>query len=133
MAIIVGVAVYLFSGVVLRQWLDLRASDGSQLKQFPAWRMFSDVSRGVTQVRYFVRHPDGTRRRIDRFEVLNQDRLDQPHGVWRLKGRREALTLGKRICRRLGRGAQVEMLTRTVAKGDWTRPRRHRKVCTEKP
>jgi hypothetical protein len=131
LTIVVGVALYLFSGVVLRQWLGLRSSDGSQVKYFPAWRMFSDVSEGVMQVRFLERRPDGAKRRIDRFDALNVDRFEQPRGVWRVKGRREALALGTRLCRVLGPGAQVEMITRSVADGDWTRPRRNRKVCEE--
>lgn len=115
------VLAFLCSGMVLRQALDLKEIDGIALHSAPQWIMFSNVGLGAIQVRYVQVHPDGTRTRLDRFEVLGASVLDQPRGVWRVHGREGAKKLGRKLCRRLGLDADVRVFARTARRTGWVR------------
>jgi hypothetical protein len=123
------VTAYLLSGLVLRQGFGLER--GPLSRWFPVWLMFSGASRGVTQVRYVDRSGKHGRE-LDRFSVLGLDPLDQSRGVWRLWGHRQADALGKKLCRKLGTGAKVEMVTRTARAGGWSDARVVQNVCAGK-
>jgi hypothetical protein len=118
---------YLLSGLVLRQGFALQAP---WKRWLPVWLMFSGASRGVTQVRYSDRNSVPPRE-IDRFDVLGVDELDQPRGVWAVWSHDEAEQLGRRLCKVLGNGAELEMVTRTAKNGGWTKPRVMPDVCRE--
>jgi hypothetical protein len=126
LAVLGLVTAYLLSGLVLRQGLGFRTTPLT--RWLPVWLMFSGASRGVTQARY-VDRSGGKHEPLDRFAVLGLDPLDQPRGVWRLWGRKGAYALGHRLCRKLGHGASIEMVTRTAIVGGWSRPRVVRDVC----
>jgi hypothetical protein len=126
LAVLGLVTAYLLSGLVLRQGLGVESN--AVTRWFPVWLMFSGASRGVTQARYIDRS-GGKHEPLDRFAVLGLDPLDQPRGVWRLWGRKGAYALGHRLCRKLGPGAHIEMITRTAIVGGWSRPRVVRDVC----
>lgn len=113
------VLAWLGGGILVRQGLRRGELAGHSVRALPRWKMFSSVGVGMTQVRYLQALPEGGLVEVDRFEVMDTSFLEQPRGVWLVQGREEAVRLGLRMCRKLGRGTDLRLHARTQTRNGW--------------
>jgi hypothetical protein len=83
-----------------------------------AWVMYSGIGLGVVDARFYERRPDGTRRPLDRFRDLEVGRPVRP-AARRLVGQRATLEIARRLCRRLGKDADVRVVARRATREGW--------------
>lgn len=86
------------------------------------WSMFSAVGLDVCDVRYAQRLPDGTKVRIDRYDLLQyEDWLSAPKSVRKIKNEDGVASVGRKLCRALGPGADVRATARCASRKGWKR------------
>lgn len=126
------VASFLTTGIVLRQGLHMGELGGVSLHLLPRWKMFSGVGVGLTQARYLQVRSDGSRTPVDIYATLGKSALDQPKGLWRLEGHKQAVIVGRRLCRELGPGTELRLIARTATLDGWKREKgRKEDLCAD--
>ena len=114
--------------LLLGGWIALspayRQVFGGKSTWAPRWVMFHGFGRQVCDVRFFemVEGVDGKSRRqkIDRFEVMNEERnWFTNKELIRMENKDEAVKVGRRLCLKLGPGADLRVLARCGSQGFW--------------
>src|SRR5262245_33331779 len=86
---------------------------GGSSHRVRAWRMFHNRGVGICAAVY-----DHRGERIDRYALFALDRASAPDKFRRISNSDEARAMGRRICERLGSGADVRVQLRCgVARG----------------
>ncbi|MFM2244946.1 MAG: hypothetical protein RL071_1020 [Pseudomonadota bacterium] len=112
-AVALGVAAFLIGAPAARQL------GGVRDPYLPQWVMFVGYGLDVCAVDYWARGPEGDAE-VDRFEVLDLRWVDAPRDVKRVASPAEAARLGRRLCAKLGAGADLRMDLRCAARTGWT-------------
>jgi hypothetical protein len=95
------------------------------------WVMFSGAGLTATELRMWQVLPDGSTRRVDRYELLAPRRDPPPHSLAHVADEAQAQAIARRVCKRLAPGADVRMRFRVATRRGW-RTRIHGDVnwCT---
>ena len=87
------------------------------------WRMYTGVGRALCEVRFVrrVERSDGSVRDVplDRRQTLGFTEGPAPRNVELLTTPEEVRAQGKKLCKRLGRGADVRVTARCSGATDW--------------
>lgn len=113
-AIFVLLAAWMIGGPMYRQLLN----GDSRIPR--SWVMFTGFGVGeVCDVRYTLREGD-TETTLDRFSALgHDDPRSAPQKIRRVKDKKSALSLGRRLCRALDGTADVRLHARCAHKRGW--------------
>jgi hypothetical protein len=85
-----------------------------------SWRMFAGPGVGFVDARFALRLPDGSEQPLDRYAVLGlEPPRSAPSGVRRPRGKDEFQALVRRLCERLGPGADLRAQARVAARYGW--------------
>ena len=100
---------------------------------FRAWKMFQGASLGVIDARFFRRLPDGTEVELDRFEVLGYAKPRQaPLWLWCMRSETDVERVVGELCRKLGPGADIRVVSRHASREGWVPGHRGRRnLCGE--
>lgn len=82
---------------------------------FRRWTMYSTFGSDICDVRYERVRPDGTREVLDRRALLGQERAR----VQWIRDADAVRRVGQKLCRKLGRGADVRVRARCGAPEGW--------------
>ena len=91
---------------------------GGKNKHARPWVMFSGISVGAMDAKFYEQQADGTRRKLDRYEALGAERPKNPRKR-RLKGKHGAWGIARQLCRRLGPDADIRAVVRRATKDGW--------------
>jgi len=112
--VVVLVTGWVFGGPAYRQ------AFGGKTKWVPRWRMFAGVGHNVCQARFVQVHPDGTRERLDRWEVLGRDKWAKKSANFRrIEGKIEVFDTAYALCRKLGDDADVRAFAKCGSRKGW--------------
>ncbi len=93
---------------------------GHKSAVFRSWTMFSGMGVSVNDVKYFQHLPDGSQKRIDRYEVLGyEDRGKAPLWLRRIRYNTGVHKVGRQLCRKLGHDADVRAISRVGRRSGW--------------
>jgi hypothetical protein len=93
---------------------------GNKKSYLPRWEMFSLSSLNIYGVKYETAAPDGTRRELDRFQLLGYERPETaPRQVRFIKSPGEARAVASLLCNKLGPGAVLYMQLLDARRSGW--------------
>jgi hypothetical protein len=99
-------------------WRQVFGGDDDELLR--AWRMFAGPGRGLVDARFVLRGADGRERPVDRYAVLGFEvPRAAPPPVRRPRGPGEFYGLVRRLCERLGPGADLRAQVRVAVRSGW--------------
>ncbi len=108
---------WMFGGPFYVQVLD---QHNKYTRYLRVWSMFSARGIGFVEARFFQLMPDGTRRDLDRFELLGYHRPRKAPGwLWRLADRGKVRNTVTLLCVKLGPGADVRVISRRATTRGW--------------
>jgi hypothetical protein len=100
--------------------LQVFGTRGPGARYLRSWEMFGGRALGVIEARFFERGPDGTLLPLDRFQLLGHpDRHDAPESLRVILGEANARDIGRRLCKVLGRRADVRIVARRSTAAGW--------------
>lgn len=93
------------------------------------WLMFSGAGLEATEVRFYRRDSDGADHPLDRYALLAPDGK-RPRSLTHLKDAAAVKKAARRLCRKLGDGADVRAAFRVATRKGWKRQlRREENLC----
>ena len=114
LAVFLLLASYILVGPAFRQVHNTRNI------YLPQWVMFTGFGLDVCDVRYAQILSDGTEQEVDRYEVLGYpSRREAPRNVWRIGNEKQAVDLGRRLCRKLGPDTDLRLHARCARRSGW--------------
>jgi len=102
---------YILLGPAYQEWL------GGSNKYIRKWSMFHST-KGICLVDYLLEDEHGERVEVDRFEVLETERSKQSP-LFRISSRKEAISVGYRMCRKLDPKAALYLEARCGTRVGW--------------
>jgi|GEM_PF-1212040 len=112
---------------------------GGKTRWVRTWVMFGNTGKGAVAARFETVDEAGERSALDHFELLEQPRPysfdERPHkSAWMIHSKGQFDKLVKRICRKLGRGADLRAEARIARGRGWKRLENgDRNMCAPKP
>jgi hypothetical protein len=108
---------------------------GGEGRLLRSWRMFADPGRGLVDAHFTLRTAQGGERPVDRYAVLGLGLpRAAPASIRRPRGPGEFYELVRRLCERLGPGADLRARVRVAVRSGWrTLDLGDRSLCVPPP
>jgi hypothetical protein len=92
---------------------------GYDSKIFRKWVMFTDAGKNIIEVNFYLRN-EGVETKIDIFTILGYNsRQDAPRSLKRIKSKKEAMRVAKRLCGKFRFKKDVRMYGRRGSRSHW--------------
>ncbi len=111
-------------GAFLALLLVLGGPVGRQLlgwtdKHLSRWIMFRGIGLSLVDARFYSRSAQGELTRLDRYELLSRAPGESKRAFRRLRSTKAVERMGRRLCKALGEGADVRIVSRVATRSGW--------------
>lgn len=111
-------------GALLALLLVLGGPVGRQLlgltdRHLSRWIMFRGIGLTLIDARFYSRSAQGELTRLDRYELLKRAPGEAKRDFRRLRSKKAVEQMGRRLCKALGEGADVRIVSRVATRSGW--------------